>query len=212
MRPGVSPAAATALPRQNTAGSEHLRCPSQPTPCGYKGLTRGVPLRSPTTPSLTLGVRGPRPAPSAYRLAVRRLPGGGQPSGRTGTEVPEAPPRPPPRRQWRGSPWGLSLRGAEPPLARPRCSTSRRLVTSNGVTSQLPGKVEHTGRPWLRAPSLAPLAKKTPPARPATNAEGPAYSAVLCFAWRPGAGSSRPSTAATCSSRAAGRWTGSSAP
>ena len=42
-----------------------------------RGLARGLPLRSPTTPALTLGVGGPRSAPSArIGPAARRLLGG----------------------------------------------------------------------------------------------------------------------------------------
>ena len=37
---------------------------------GTKGLARGLPLQSPTTPALTVRVRGSRSAPSAYRRAA----------------------------------------------------------------------------------------------------------------------------------------------
>ena len=60
------------------AGSEHRKVSKPAYPLWVqRGLARGLPLRSPTTPALTLGVGGPRSAPSArIGPAARGLLGG----------------------------------------------------------------------------------------------------------------------------------------
>ncbi len=67
----VSSATASRAVRQGWLPTRYWPGASLPL-VGTKGLTRGFPLRSPTTPSLTLGVRGPRLAPSAYRRAAHQ--------------------------------------------------------------------------------------------------------------------------------------------